>query len=306
MTAGPVYTPYSGQTRPFAIGLKPLDISRWIEVDGDYRAYVEEKDVLMAEKPLEVFAAEPDTGEAQREVLDLVTGDLSTRFRMLDDESVRRFGLDRLATVPLGPEEADLQRAGRLVQEDLLLMRRGSDGWRLAAGSLCFPSAWSLPEKFGKPLPTVHGPVPGFGQGSRNAGMIERIFDNLQVSQPVERLNWSLQVEGERHVATLEEARGNRDSSELAPDEIEEALALVYMRIERQTFRKLAGTGDILFTIRTYLDPMQALRQHPERKQLAPSFARQIMELDDAQLQYKGLGPYRQALVDELERIAAC
>ena len=42
-------------------------------------------------------------------------------------------------------------------------MRRGEDGWRLAAGSLCFPSSWSLDEKFGRPLQEIHAPVPGFG-----------------------------------------------------------------------------------------------------------------------------------------------
>mgnify|MGYP000846223527 CR=1 FL=1 len=46
----------------------------------------------------------------------------------------------------------------------------GEGGWRLAAGSLCFPSSWSLVEKFGKPLQDIHAPVPGFGPGTRSAG----------------------------------------------------------------------------------------------------------------------------------------
>jgi hypothetical protein len=44
-----------------------------------------------------------------------------------------------------------LKAAALLVQEDLILMRKGEDGWRLAAGSLCFPSSWTLTEKFGRP-----------------------------------------------------------------------------------------------------------------------------------------------------------
>ncbi|TIU52784.1 MAG: DUF3445 domain-containing protein, partial [Mesorhizobium sp.] len=64
---------------------------------------------------------------------------------------------------------APLVQASLLVQEDLILMRRDESGWRLAAGSLCFPSSWSLLEKFGKPLQQIHAPVPGFGPGTRPA-----------------------------------------------------------------------------------------------------------------------------------------
>ena len=68
-----------------------------------------------------------------------------------------------------------------LVSEDLLLMRRGASGWRLAAGSLCFPGNWSLPEKFGRAMHEIHAQVPGFGAGARNAEVIARIFDKLAV-----------------------------------------------------------------------------------------------------------------------------
>ncbi|TIO94692.1 MAG: DUF3445 domain-containing protein, partial [Mesorhizobium sp.] len=83
--------------------------------------------------------------------------------------------------------------ASLLVQEDLIIMRRGDNGWRLAAGSLCFPSSWSLQEKFGKPLQQIHAPVPGFGPGTRPADLINRMFDGLQ-GQAVERFNWSIQA----------------------------------------------------------------------------------------------------------------
>ena len=40
-----------------------------------------------------------------------------------------------------------------------------------------------------------------------------------------------------------------------------EAAARAFIRVERQTLRKLPVTGDILFTIRIHLDPMAALRE---------------------------------------------
>ena len=45
--------------------------------------------------------------------------------------------------------------------------------------------------------------------------------------------------------------------------------AHAFIRVERQTLRKLPVSGDILFTIRIYLDPMAVLRSHPDRAALA-------------------------------------
>ncbi len=36
-------------------------------------------------------------------------------------------------------------------------------------------------------MQAIHADVPGFGEGTRNAALITRIFDSLQVAQPVER-----------------------------------------------------------------------------------------------------------------------
>ena len=69
--------------------------------------------------------------------------------------------------------------------------------------------------------------------------------------------------------------------------------------------RKLPASGDILFTIRIHLDPMAALRVHPDRARIAASFAAQLAALDRAQLDYKGLAADRDRLAAALEAIAA-
>ena len=38
MTVSPTHTPYDGTSRPFTIGLKPLDPENWIEIDDTYAA----------------------------------------------------------------------------------------------------------------------------------------------------------------------------------------------------------------------------------------------------------------------------
>ena len=68
----PAHTPYDGSSTPFTIGLKPLDPTAWIEVDSHLEAQLAEKDRLEAGHGATVFAAEPGSEDAQREVLTLI------------------------------------------------------------------------------------------------------------------------------------------------------------------------------------------------------------------------------------------
>jgi hypothetical protein len=183
-------------------------------------------------------------------------------------------------------------------------MRRGEDGWRLAVASLCFPSSWSLEEKFGRPLQDIHTPVPGFGRGTRTADVIHRIFDNLAVELPVERLNWSLQANPDLYQPLSNDARIDRAQARPSRFPGADVAESAFIRVERQTLRKLPASGDILFTIRIHLDPMPVLERHADRTKLATSFAAQLAALDTAQLDYKGLTADRDRLVARLTAMA--
>jgi hypothetical protein len=197
-----------------------------------------------------------------------------------------------------------LNTASLLVQEDLILMRRSENGWRLVAGSLCFPSSLSLEEKFGRPLHRIHEPVPAFGPGTRNAGMIARIFDSMQVEQPVVRYNWTLQSGADLYQSLSDQQRIDRAESRPSKFPGDERLATAFIRVERQTLRKLPVSRDILFTIRICLDPLQILNEHPDRHRIACGFADQLTALDIAQLDYKGLTADRDRLVAALNDMA--
>lgn len=305
MSSFPIHTPYDGTTRPFTIGLKPLDLTDWIEVDGDIEAYLAEKDRLHAAIPDRVFVEEPDTRQAQQEVLDLLVEHLPARFPGTHRRSDGVLNVGAARRVSLDGASPPLLIAARLVQEDLVLMRKGGDGWRLAAATLCFPASWSLREKFGKPLQDIHAPVPGFGRGTRTADIIGRIFDNLAVTQPVERRNWSLQAGADLYKPLSDAGRTERATTRLSRFPQADVAAHAFMRVERQTLRKLPESGDILFTIRTYLDPIERLARHPDRARIAASFADQLSSLDEAQLDYKGLTADRDRLVSALRTIAS-
>ncbi|MND40520.1 hypothetical protein D3C80_312600 [compost metagenome] len=288
----PTYTPYDGSSKPFTIGLLQLEPERWIEPDGDLAEQVLLKRNLVAEHGELVLRAEAGTQEAQQEVLDLLIDYLPhyhpENYRLVGND-VRIAGLD--------PDIADqemmpLHRAGLLVQDDLVIMRKGENGWRIAAAFLAFPSSWRLSEKFGLSMDEVHAPVPGFEGGSRNAGLINRMFDNLSADRIVVRWNWSVNWS---HALYHPDAKSAEEKRGVSADR-------AVIRVERQTLRKLPVSGDILFTIRIYLDPVSAILAQPNAAELAASMADQLEAMSDDEIAYKGLTEKRGELVDLLRR----
>ena len=299
MTDKTLHTPYDGSSRPFTIGLKPLDDHDWISMDGDLAKYLDEKDRLAAEVRDRVMVSQAGSEPGQLEVLALLANHLVARFPQI----YRRDG-DTMTIVPANrtvalhdPATPPIHNAARLVQEDLLLMRKGEAGWHLAAASLCFPSAWNLAEKFGKPMHEIHAPVPGFQAGTRNASLIERMFDNLPPSQPVVRWNWSLYGDARLYHPASDNHMKRRFGDKPEPENI-------HLRLERQTLRKLAGTGDILFTIRIFVDPLEALEKHADAAGLAAAIAAQLNAMSDAEIHYKGLADERDRLIGRLNLLA--
>jgi len=282
--------------KPFQIGIRPLDPADWLDVDARLGTYLAEKERLLGTDRAAVFAAEPGTEDAQADVLQLLAAYLPERFPEAygaggDGILLRELG----RTVPLDGDEPPLVTAARLVQEDLVLMRRGDDHWRLAAAVLCFPSAWRLSDKIGRPMHEVHGPVPGFGAATRNAGMIERMFDNLRAEMPVLRWNWSLFGDARLHHPEASHADRPRfgDNAETA-----------FLRAERQTMRRLPASGDILFTIRIYVNPIEALGRSEDGRASAAAIVLYLDELRAEQLEYKGLLRERDVLGGGLREIS--
>jgi len=292
----PRHTPYDGSSRLFQIGLKPLSLADWIDVDERLPAYLREKDRLFRDRPTEVFAAEPGTDGAQREVLALLADHLPVRFPQVyrrDGDAVR-IAPD---TVVALADDPPLLTAARLVQDDLVLMRRGESGRRLAAASLSFPSSWSLAEKFGRPIHEVHAPVPGFGGGTRNAELIARMFDNLRPETPVIRWNWSLYGDDRLFHPDTSGPRERRFGEGGGAEH-------VFLRSERQTLRRLPQSGDIVFTIKIAVDPLETLERHSRGSEIATALIAQLETLTDEQLDYKGMTAERERVIARLRQLA--
>jgi dimethylamine monooxygenase subunit A len=292
-------TPFHGSAKPFQIGLKPLDPRRWTVPGAQLGDYLAQKRRLLATRRNIVFATEPGTEAAQAELL----GRLASHFvadhpALYRREGTRVIGPEPGIAVALDDDRTPaLERAALLVEDDLVLMRRGEAGWRIAAAALCFPSAWSLAQKFGRPMHEVHAPVPGFGAGTRNAELITRMFDNLRPEMPMIRWNWSLFGDGALH-----HPEGGHPDRPRFGDGVTASHA--FLRVERQTLTRLPESRDIVFSIGIHVDPLEALGESDEGPRLARTLHDQIAALGPHQLSYKGLALEREAVLRRLRELA--
>jgi hypothetical protein len=292
----PDYLPFPEGPFRLAMGLLNLDPAEWIEIDAGFAAELRLKRQLLADRHEACFLALPGSEAGGAETLKMLAAHLPARF----PEIYRRQG-DALLIAPLG-ESWDLRRsdlhpldlAARLVQEDLCLMRQEGDVHILAALSVCFPSRWRIADKIGKPLRDVHAPVAFYDE--KLARPVDRFFLHLKAEKPVQRLNWNLhdnpalfQPDGHN--------RKERDKS-ITADNAGERL---FIRIERQTLRRLPRSGDVLFGIRTYVRKLADIAGRPEDcRRLAAA----IRALPEATFRYKSLPVCADAALVWLDRHA--
>jgi hypothetical protein len=229
------HAPYE-DAADFAIGLKPIAPADWLEGGEDDPAA--RKDPLLAAHRDIVWGETPSSGPGQEEVRELVAAALG---RPVADS---RF--------------PPLYAAARQVPDDLVLMENADGQWRVSALSLCAPTFFTAREVLGRALGDIHGPVHGFAD--RFLTRVVRIFDGLRPGLILERRNWSVVNSAETFTPDSGPIRARISGIDPA-----RAGADLYVRVERQTLRRLPRTGRALFTIRVWLSPLDDLARDPPR-----------------------------------------
>lgn len=270
------------------MGLRPLDLADWLPVDDRRSEELRLKAELLDRTPEEVVAALPGTEEAAAEVLELVVDHLERHHPGV----LRRDGTGWVdAPTGVGGGDHPIDAAARLVQEDLCLMTRPEGGpWVLGAASVCFPSRWSLRSKVGRDLSAIHAPVPGYEAtiGAPTAAT----FDRLRPERPMWRSNWTLLDDP----ALPQPEAAGRARRRTPPDD---PGTTVWLRVERQTLRRLERSPSVLFTIRTTVTRLDAAG--PEvHDALRVALAEVPAEVDA----YKGWQDLRPAVLRWLDRAA--
>jgi dimethylamine monooxygenase subunit A len=173
-------------------------------------------------------------------------------------------------------------------EPDFLVLRRSStDEFRLAAGSVCFPSWWSPEEKVGMAVEAIHGVVPTLNAslGSR----IHTFLSRLPAGVTFERENWGLAAVPDRNL------HPNRQLPRLGPDS---RLDSTWLRIEHQAFRALPVSHGVLFIIHLTIHPLAEVLADRE---CALGFQRILRKMSPEIADYKGITPGRAALIEQLD-----
>ena len=285
-----LYLPFAGGGYRLTMGLMPLAEPDWLEIDTLLAAHLAEKRTLLIARHDEVFAALPEAEAAARELLALLAAHLPQHHPQIfaRDGAVLTNRVTGEAWDVERPTLHPLDLCGRLVQEDFCLLRRGDEKHILVGASLCAPARWRLADKIGNPLAQIHAPVAGYD--ATLARPVDRLFDQMRPGRLVWRLNWGI-VD---HPARFQPVRPPAD----APITAASAGERLWLRVERQTLRKLAESEAVVFTIRTHVTRLdRAIATGPAAADLASA----IRALPQEMLRYKQIEPFAREVLAWLE-----
>jgi len=179
---------------------------------------------LMTEKRDVVFQSKPEAETACAELRDIICAE---------------------GNFPILETEHPLLDAASHIQEDLCVLQKIGEEHILTAAVMCFPSSWDVRQKIGRSISSIHGPVPEF---SKVENIVERMLSAIRVEQPLGRANFLIYTDPELH-----QPRGEGIAKPIDPT------APRYIRVERQSFRRLPKSLAVIFAIHTYIVPESAL-----------------------------------------------
>ncbi|MDF0600525.1 DUF3445 domain-containing protein [Psychromarinibacter sp. C21-152] len=236
------YAPWHGPQGHRLPGTDRTDPEAWLWEDECFSPQMALRDRLVAARPETVLACQPEAREAAGELLETVLGWLPERPRygVGDGQVTRPDGV----AVPVD-RTRPMATLARLVQDDLCLLQKQGDEHVLTAAALCFPAHWSLAEKLGQPLGLIHRRIEPYDETV--ARRVQRLFDGLRPETVLVRSNCLPDDDFALH------------QPERKPDGFARPDGAPYVRLERQTLRRLPLTQAVVFAIHTAMVRPDAL-----------------------------------------------
>jgi hypothetical protein len=310
--AEPDYQPYQGGAFRWRLGLRALDLADWIQIGPAYERDMATKRDILARHPGTVLSFVQGIQEEASEVLRALVQHLTNRWpqwfsvtdgAITNHRTGETFVLDG-REIREGRTSADarhpLDTAGRLVQEDLVVLVERAEGLVVGGGSVCFPNRWDLGSKLGLRLVDVHAPVSRLND--QLGGSVETFFERLRPDRSFWRLGWSVLDTGELFQPTNGTAPPLDPLPSVDGDVERWAGERLFLRVERETFRRFPDTRCVLFTLRTYVRPLAHLAtRRDDARRLAEAL--QAMPADVAD--YKKVAELTPKAVAWLEAVTA-
>jgi hypothetical protein len=184
----------------------------------------------------------------------------------------------------LGVPGGDLRAAALASHEDWLILLPQGSVHVLVAGALAFPTDWHLDEKMGLPLAGIHAPIPRYAE--RLAAGVDHVFQALAPDRLLRRANWNVLESDVLRYLPAQPAMERFGHVTAA-----NAGHTLFLRIERQSLRRLPDSGAAVFGIGIYIEPLAALQ-----RALVYDLARAVAAVPADEAVRRGIPAYGAAL----------
>ena len=175
-----------------------------------------------------------------------------------------------------------LQLMSSLIPEDILILVPENKNYILRSAAVFSPSNWDLKSKINKSLDIIHEPVPRYEKTLSTK--VNGFLNRLPASRIFERFNWSIYPSK------------NLFFHPRYPELTSETNEL-FLRVERQTFRKLNDSSATMFTIGVHNYPFTEVLQI---KGAAESLMSAIEVMPENIKIYKGLDLIDSAIKEKI------
>ena len=251
------YYPFNGERGRLRLGLNSIALSEWLLYGDDFKNRVQEKKQLIKSEGERVLCAMQNSIDAQQELLDLLLAHLikyhSKEFDVTDESIHSR--LDNLFYFYADYKNNPLELASYIAGDDICLLEEGSEDFKLVAASVCAPTWWDLQEKIGRSLSDIHAPIADLEE--KIGRMIRHFLKNLKVDNCFQRSNWFLFTRPD-YCVFPNSYDFYSDMKNVSLDNIESTL---FLRIERQTFRRMEKSNHIVFGIKVYVEQISIIKK---------------------------------------------
>lgn len=248
---------------------KTID-TKWKIVNNAHPSYPEDKDLHGSS----VFVT-PEVIPAITEFYDIVTTYVCQKYPMyfkrvgdkIYNEITKEY-IPGFATETTDCDEAKsyLLNLVKTIEEDFIILLKDpahqneEDEYYFKGGTFAFAAGFNPADRFNRPLSFVHHPIPGYESKLKTS--MNRFFNRIQKGQFVTRSNFSIQTHDLYYVDDQNKGHNKAKETTIVPLREEEAdFDKIFYRSERQVLTRLPKSGAVIFSIRTYLEPLSELKK---------------------------------------------
>lgn len=309
--------PFKNGEYKLTMGIKNLDPNDWLLIEPTYKLRIEAKQKIIRNQHPDYNGRE-DIREStifrtpESELYDHTIKFFCKRypqyFEVIGDEvenKIMNLRVPRVASTS-GDTVPYLEYLVDTMEEDFIILLKDpkrfnephGDEYHFKGGVFAFAAGFNPRDRFNAPLSFIHEEIPGYQE--KLLLSMNRFFNRLAPGKIVTRSNFSMQTH--HKLFADKENKGHN----LPAGKVQEAIPFdkcdfnsqIHYRSERQTLTKLPKTGAMVFTIRTYMLPLSAIKA--EGPEVCERLIGQIKGLPADIAEYKRANEWGPAVIQYL------